>query len=282
MIRILMSTYNGAAYIAEQLDSIIAQSVQDWELIVRDDGSTDETQEILREYEQKDARIRGVEDTERRGAMRGFEWLLERYGVGEYVAFADQDDVWLPDKLRECVDKIRQSEQQYGADTPIVVHTDLVVVDSTLHIVAKSFWEYTFIKPNVLNRHAEYLAIGNSVTGCTMMFNQAARGVSLPFGARALMHDSAIAVSTMLNHGKVVPVYVQTILYRQHGDNVAGAFAYKWAIPLRDKYTNARRQYKAYHPDVFPNVLCFLYWKVRCFIAERLSPYCATERRAYG
>lgn len=282
MISILMSTYNGAAYIAEQLNSIIAQSVQDWELVVRDDGSTDGTQEILREYEQKDIRIRVVEDTERRGAMRGFEWLLEQYGVGEYVAFADQDDVWLPDKLHICMETMRQSEQQYGSDTPIVVHTDLVVVDSKLHIVAKSFWEYTYIKPRVLNSRAQYLAICNSVTGCTMMLNQAARRVSLPFGEKTLMHDATIAVSVVLNHGKVVPVYMQTMSYRQHGDNVAGAFAYKWAIPLREKYANAHRQYEAYHPEVFPNVLCFLYWKVRCFIAERLSPYCATEGRRHG
>lgn len=282
MISILMSTYNGAAYIAEQLDSIIAQSVQDWELIVRDDGSTDGTQEILREYEKKDVRIRVVEDTERRGAMRGFEWLLERYGAGEYVAFADQDDVWLPDKLRVCMETMLKSEQQYGSDTPIVVHTDLVVVDSTLHIVAKSFWEYTFIKPDVLNRRAEYLAICNSVTGCTMLMNQAARRVSLPLGERALMHDAAIAISTMLNHGRVVPVYVQTMWYRQHGDNVAGAVAYKWMIPLRAKYNNARRQYEAYHPEVFSNVLCFLYWKVRCFLEERLWLCGIAERRRNG
>lgn len=270
MISILMSTYNGAAYIAEQLDSIIAQSVQDWELIVRDDGSTDGTQEILREYEKKDVRIRVVDDTERRGAMRGFEWLLERYGVGEYVAFADQDDVWLQDKLNVCVDRMRQSEREYGSDTPIVVHTDLRVVDSTLNIVAKSFWEYTFIKPDVLNRRAKYLAICNSVTGCTMLMNQAARSVSLPFGEKALMHDSAIAISTMLNHGKVVPVYVQTMLYRQHGDNALGAVEYRLCRSLDARYQEAKEHYMAYHPEVFPNVVAFVYWKIRCFCAEHL------------
>lgn len=270
MISILMSTYNGAMYIAEQLDSIVAQSVQDWELIVRDDGSTDNTSEILREYEKKDARIRVVEDTERRGAMRGFEWLLERYGTGEYVAFADQDDVWLPDKLRICKERMQQSEQKYGIDAPIVVHTDLKVVDSTLHTVAESFWEYTYIKPKVLNRRAEYLAICNSVTGCTMMFNQAARRVSLPFGEKALMHDAAIAVSTVLNHGKVVPVYVQTMLYRQHGDNTLGAIEYRLWRSLNTRYQEAKEHYMAYHPVVFHNVVAFVYWKIRCFCAEHL------------
>ncbi len=270
MIRILMSTYNGAAYIAEQLDSIIAQSVQDWQLVVRDDGSTDGTQEILREYEQKDIRIRVVEDTERRGAMRGFEWLLERYGVGEYVAFADQDDVWLPDKLHICMEPMRQSEQQYGSDTPIVVHTDLVVVDSKLHIVAKSFWEYTYIKPRVLNSRAQYLAICNSVTGCTMMLNQAARRVSLPFGEKTLMHDAAIAVSVVLNHGKVVPVYMQTMLYRQHGDNTLGAIEYQLWRSFSARYKEAKVHYAAYYPKVFPNVVSFIYWKIRCFCAEHL------------
>lgn len=265
-----MSTYNGAAYIAEQLDSIIAQSVQDWGLIVRDDGSSDGTQEILRDYQQKDARIRVVDDTEKRGAMRSFEWLLEHYGRGEYVAFADQDDVWLPDKLRVCLEKMQQCEQEYGSDTPIVVHTDLVVVDSTLHIMAKSFWEYTFIKPDVLNRHAEYLAICNSVTGCTMMFNQAAKKVSLSFGEKALMHDAAIAVSTLLNKGKVVPVYAQTILYRQHGDNTLGAVKYRLWRSLSARYQDAKLHYAAYHLKVFPNIICFIYWKIHCFCAEHL------------
>ena len=265
-----MSTYNGAAYIAEQLDSIITQSVQDWQLAVRDDGSTDNTCEILRAYAEKDTRIHIVEDHERRGSMRAYEWLLEHYGDGEYIAFADQDDVWLPDKLQVCQEKMRQSERQYGDDMPIVVHTDLVVVDGKLHIVAKSFWHYAFIKPDVLNRKVQYLAICNSVTGCTILMNKSAKKVALPFGAKALMHDAAVAVNVKKCGGKIMPIFQSTMLYRQHGHNTLGAVKYHLWRSFSARYTDAKEHYQTYHPEIFANVLSFIYWKIRCFCAEHL------------
>lgn len=272
MIKILLSTYNGAQFLAEQIESILAQTYHDWQLVVRDDGSTDDTCAIIDDYCAKYPQkiVRQFDGLKNLGAMRSFEQLLTA-NEADYYMFCDQDDVWMAEKLQVCMEKMQQCEFEYGLNTPIVVHTDLMVVDSALQIIAKSFWKYAYIKPMVLNKRAQYLAICNSVTGCTMMFNQAARKVSLPFGEKALMHDSAIAVSTMLNKGKVVPIQEQTMLYRQHENNVAGACTYKWALPFREKYNNARRQYEAYHPAVFSNVCHFLFWKVCCFIAERLS-----------
>ena len=270
MITILMSTYNGARYIEAQLDSILAQDMPDWRLVVRDDGSTDGTTDILQRYTNRDPRIQWVSDGNNRGAMRSFEYLLSEYGGNGYVAFADQDDVWLSDKLRLLQNKMQESEEQYGADTPIVVRSDLIVTDENLHIVSKSFWQYSFIKPAVLNERAEYLAICNSVTGCTMLLNQSARKAALPFGEKALMHDSAIAVNVKRKQGMVVYINRPTMYYRQHGDNTLGAVKYRfwrsWSIRLKE----ARMHYQAYHPDVFCNVWAFIYWKLRCFCAEHL------------
>ncbi len=270
MITILMSTYNGVDYLSEQLDSILAQSVKDWHLVVRDDGSVDGTWELLQQYAVKDLRIEVVRDGKNRGAKGSFEVLLASYGTGEYIAFADQDDVWLPDKLQECLSKIQQAEQKYGTHTPIVVHTDLIVTDEALSIISESFWRYAYIKPVVLNRRAEYLAICNSVTGCTMLFNQAARKISLPFGEKALMHDSVVAVRVRKGGGYVLPVYHPTMYYRQHGDNTLGAVKYHLWRSVPARYKEAKEHYHAYHPEIFAGVWLFIYWKLRCFFEEHI------------
>ena len=99
MIDILLATYNGAAYIREQIDSILQQTVADWHLLVHDDGSTDGTVDIVREYVQTDKRIRLVEDGERHlGVAKNFLHLL-KYSTAEYAMFCDQDDIWIDNKV---------------------------------------------------------------------------------------------------------------------------------------------------------------------------------------
>ncbi|HCS87848.1 MAG TPA: glycosyltransferase family 2 protein [Bacteroidales bacterium] len=269
-VTILMSTYNGERYLAEQLDSIIGQDMQEWRLVVRDDGSADDTIKILQRYAAKDERVQVVADGQNMGVIRSFEYLLQHYGTGEYIAFADQDDVWLPNKLRISTETIQRAEKEYGKSTPIAVHTDLIVADEQLQEISKSYWDYAGIKPHILNKKAEYLAIYNSVTGCTLLLNQAAKRVSLPFRGKALMHDSAIAVSVKQRGGQVVPIDEATLYYRQHGDNASGAVKYDLWRSFSQRYQEAKEHYRAYHPDIFPNVAAFIYWKMRSFCAEHL------------
>lgn len=267
-VTILMSTYNGEKFLAEQLDSIIGQDMQEWHLVVRDDGSTDGTMEILQRYAAKDERVQVVTDGQNMGVIRSFEYLLQHHGTEGYIAFADQDDVWLPNKLRISAGILQYTEKKYGESTPIAVHTDLIVTDEHLQEISKSFWNYIQIKPYILNRRAEYLAIYNSVTGCTLLFNQAARNVSLPFSEKALMHDSAIAVSIKKEGGQVVPIDSRTVYYRQHGDNASGAIKYDLWRSFSQRYQEAKEHYRAYHPEIFPNAVVFIYWKMRSFFAE--------------
>lgn len=269
-ITILMSTYNGEKYLKEQLDSIIGQDMQEWHLVVRDDGSTDGTMEILQRYAAKDERVQVVSDGRNMGVIRSFEYLLQHHGTEGYIAFADQDDVWFPNKLRISKEALQRAEKEYGESTPLAVHTDLTVTDEHLQEISESFWNYAQIKPHILNRKTEYLAICNSVTGCTLLFNQAARRVSLPFGEKALMHDSAIAVSVKKRGGQVVPIDKATLYYRQHGDNALGAVKYDLWRSLSQRYQEAKEHYRAYHPEIFPNAASFIYWKMRCFCAEHL------------
>ena len=150
MLHILMSTYNGERYLAQQIESIIAQTYTDWCLFIRDDGSKDGTKQILDAYAVKDKRITVLRDTENVGACRSFERLLEQCGGAGYYAFADQDDVWDADKLEICMQVIRAQEKAFPRK-PVVVHTDLRVVDEQLQEIAPSFWHYSNIQPDLLD-----------------------------------------------------------------------------------------------------------------------------------
>ena len=127
-LAILLGTYNGGRFLREQLDSLFAQTMKDFQLYIRDDGSTDDTMLIVKEYQQLHPNIVKVEDEGKNlGAKGNFERLLALTDA-DYYMFCDQDDVWLPDKIEVSFAKMKQMEQRYG-DIPLLVHTDLEVVD---------------------------------------------------------------------------------------------------------------------------------------------------------
>lgn len=274
MIHILLSTYNGTRYLGEQLDSIIAQSYTDWRLFVRDDGSLDDTLRILTEYAGKDERIKLLKDGENLGACRSFERLMMQCGGADYYAFADQDDVWKPEKLAICVEAMRQQEGLHP-HKPVVVHTDLQVVDEKMHEIAPSFWQYSNIRPDLLDSRKYYLAICNSVTGCAMLFNEAARAAALPFPPAAYMHDAWIALKTLLSGGCLIPIHLTPIAYRQHGDNVLGAVEYKvlGRSVSRRRY-EAHISYARAKGYVYRNKVQFLIWKMIYFIHRQWYTRC--------
>ena len=98
-IDILMATYNGEKYLAEQLDSIINQTYHNWNLLIRDDNSTDRTLEIIQDYQKKDNRIKLLKDNKGNlGIVKNFEELLKN-SESEFIMFSDQDDIWIENKL---------------------------------------------------------------------------------------------------------------------------------------------------------------------------------------
>ena len=264
-----MSTYNGARYLHEQIDSIVAQTDRDWRLIVRDDGSTDATPAILGYYAKAHPeRISVMSDNRRNvGALRSFERLLEQVPAdADYVMFADQDDVWLPEKVAVTKAKMQELEAVHGKQKPIVVHTDLKVVNQDLKEMHPSFWRFSNIRPEILDRDVHYLGICNAVTGCAMMMNRAALTISLPFADYAFMHDWWIAEKVMTEGGIVCPLAQPTILYRQHLSNVVGAVSYRFTLlDWANKWKLSKRSYDAGHPLVWKNALQFILWKTKYF-----------------
>lgn len=233
---ILLSTYNGSDFIEKQLDSILTQTFKNFKIIIRDDGSTDNTYEILINYHLKyPDKIFLIEDgLGNLGSRRSFMKLLEIADT-EYIMFCDQDDEWLPNKIEITLNQIKELEKRHGKDIPLLVFTDLVVVDQNLNTICESFWNYQKLIPSI-SRSWKQLLAQNVITGCTVMINKKAKEVCLPYELPFMMHDHWMGVM-VAKHGKVEYINEQTVLYRQHGKNVAGANKFGF-LYIKNKLTN--------------------------------------------
>jgi len=142
-IVILMSTYNGARFLKDQIESLFLQTYTNWLLLVRDDGSTDNTVNILDNYCKMDERIvLNKNKTGNLGPKNSFSYLVgqaRKYTDINYFMFCDQDDVWLPSKIELTLKHMLTAETQYSSTKPILLHTDLIVTDEKLAIIYPSF-----------------------------------------------------------------------------------------------------------------------------------------------
>lgn len=216
-ITVLLATYNGEAYLQQQLDSLFAQKGWNGKILARDDGSTDRTVEILMKYPE---RITVMPTKERCGAAGNFSKLMESCD-SPYMMFCDQDDIWKEDKIQVTFDEMKRVEKSNPPGTPALIHTDLEVVDSELNLIDKSYWNYAHLYPKKttsLNR----LLTQNVVTGCTTMINHSLAKLAAPIPKNAFMHDWWLALVASAS-GKIGLVDRSTIYYRQHKKNTLGA-----------------------------------------------------------
>ena len=215
MVTILLATLNGEDYLKAQLESIAAQTYENWQLVVDDDGSTDGTLEILEEFSrQHPDQVTIIENEPPQGSAKDNFISLLRNSYGPYFMFCDQDDVWKHDKIYLTLQKMEALEARYGDKTPILVHTDLSVVDENLEIMAESFFQYADLpKRIILNQ----LMVQSSVTGCTVMINRCLQQYFLrPLPqSNIIMHDYWATLIARV-FGKIGFVNEPTVLYRQH------------------------------------------------------------------
>ena len=228
-IDILMATYNGQRFIAEQLDSIFSQTFQDFRLIVRDDGSTDNTGAILEEYSAKyPGRIKIVHDEAVcKSATKNFFELL-KHAESDYVMFCDQDDVWTKYKIQITLDYMKETERK-NPGKPVLIFTGLQVVDAEL----KSM-DLLLGLQNVIEKLYTFheLLSCNCAAGCTQMLNRGAYENLGEYQEGITLHDwwTMLYASAF---GVVERVPMALILYRQHGDNVVGARLKEVKLHLR-------------------------------------------------
>lgn len=235
-VYILMSTYNGPKYIKSQIESLLSQTYPDIKILIRDDGSSYSTTSILSSYENKYDFIT-VFYKKNKGVVHSFFRLLEKVpDKAEYIAFCDQDDLWLPDKIQRAVDKIKQK----NSGTPVMYCSALNIFDENLNFL------YT-------TEPAKKLSLRNSLfeniaTGCTIVLNKKAflllSGKKIDY-SKIMMHDFwfYIVISAF---GEIIFDPVSFIYYRQHKNNVIGYskgpdFWYKRFLRFKNHSKNDRR-----------------------------------------
>lgn len=283
-IAILLATYNGAKYIREQLESLFQQSCNEFHLYVRDDGSSDDTMKIVGQFrEMYPDRVTILKDSQKhRGAAKSFMYLLENVD-SEYYMFCDQDDIWLPEKIEKTFARMKEIEkvitdagntaQVNGSaamsgsaekNVPILVATDLAVVDEQLNLLSESFNKD--LKIDVFRKHPELICVRHVATGCTMMFNRAAKIASLPMSPRATMHDEWVALCVHFKGGIISILDDATILYRQHTSNTLGAEQASKGFFARAIARAGQKQFfqvaKLLHKDFGLSYLKFLMYKI--------------------
>ena len=218
-ITILLSTYNGVKYLEAQLDSLYNQvNINDIDILVRDDGSSDGTQEILNRY-QKEHKNFSWYQGENLKSTKSFWDLLTRASGSDFYAFCDQDDVWDSDKVKIALDAIKDEDQS----NPLMYMSDVRVVDQDLNLIRNEM-----VAKNIPIDYPKSL-MNNICPGCTYLFNEAARKVAALFDVTKYdieLHDWQM-YKIVTCFGKVVFDMTAHMSYRQHQNNVVGAMKTK-------------------------------------------------------
>ncbi len=275
MINILLSTYNGEQYLAAMLDSLLAQDFVTWKLFVRDDGSSDNTLAILQQYQSTFAEKMIIlpADGKRLGTVRSFELLLQEYGKDTYTMFADQDDVWLPNKLSLTWEKMQEAERAYPNEA-ITIYTDAYIVDKDLKPSGHTYFELNRMKLPYATQF-KFVSVANPAAGCTMMLNQQAQAAVLPFAPSVPVHDWWIS-ARIAKQGKLIPLLQPTLYYRQHGTNQYGTHqvpsTHYWNrilhIPTMFREFNLLAPFL--HDIEFGSVIKFTWYKIIYFFLRRM------------
>ena len=168
-VEILLATYNGEKFIAEQLNSIIAQTFKDFRILIRDDGSTDGTLKIIKDFEKKYPEIIKIihDDKICRHPTKNFFQLM-KYARADYVMFSDQDDYWRPYKISVMLSSIKLAEKE-NPGKPVLIFSEWEDADENLNPNNKIF---TWVKERRQYENFTLLLHGNCAPGCTMIINK--------------------------------------------------------------------------------------------------------------
>ena len=222
-VQICLATYNGEAYIASFLDSLVNQTFKKFEILVSDDGSTDNTLNIIDSYKDQ-LKIAAYQNhsTTPRGPAENFMGLL-KFSSADYVFLADQDDVWLSDKISVCLENIEDSASD-DLNIPKLVFSDYCVVDQHLCVVEKSGLAKASRCFSV-NKLMESIEYTNFVPGCTVMINRKLVDLAISFerNSHILMHDWWLVLLGKYHGGIFMYIQKPLVMYRQHQHNVVGA-----------------------------------------------------------
>lgn len=205
MISVCMATYNGGRFLKEQLSSILSQLGEDDEVIISDDGSTDNTLDVARSFHSPIVHIM-VNEGEH-GYTPNFENAL-RHAHGDYIFLSDQDDVWEPDKVGVCMDLFKDCD---------LIISDATLIDENGAKIGDSFYAQRHSRPGLLNNLIRF-----SFLGCCMAFRRNVLQLALPFpkNHRYCTHDNWLTLVGMAFF-RALAVDDKLIRYRRYGSNTS-------------------------------------------------------------
>lgn len=213
MISVCIATHNGAHYIKEQIESILCQLGTNDEIIISDDGSTDNTIDILLAFNDKRIIIYHYKQPVKSKhshiyVCKNFENAL-KHAKGDYIFLADQDDWWMPNKVEKCVAALK--------DNILVVH-QAELCDSNLNFKGQLMYKERFVFKNYLSlKRGKYY-------GCTIAFRKELLGLILPFPRNLVLHDQWIGcIAEMSGIGNVYYERTPLIKYRLHSNNTSSS-----------------------------------------------------------
>lgn len=240
-VDILMATYNGGKYLRNQLLSLQQQTYSDWMLLVRDDGSTDNTLSILDQFTKTDGRIKIVKEDSGKGLGPGKNFLgLTQYASADYVIFCDQDDIWFEKKLEVLV---TFADIRFEKCVPCLVYCDAHGYSDVEGVISINSVSCSHAK-----NLREFLFFNAGYQGCSMLFNHSLCRMAASYRAEYFyMHDDVVSI---LAHafGRVSFLPKPLMLYRQHASNVTGNVDVRLASKIkriinRSAYVLSTRHY---------------------------------------
>ena len=218
-VQILMPVYNGEKYLKDQIDSFLRQTYPEWELLIRNDGSNDDSQLIIDEYcKNHPDKIRFIDKPKENLGLVGSLNVLLSQASGDYIMLSDQDDVWLPEKIELSLTEINRIERD---NKPAMVCTDAICVDENMEVISESFFESQKFIHGIVGDKEKMMAL-NEVQGCTVIINRSALSCICPLPSFMKIHDMWIGVMCA-HYGSVSYLHKQTLLYRQHTGNTLGS-----------------------------------------------------------
>ncbi|KZR78347.1 glycosyltransferase family 2 protein [Prochlorococcus marinus] len=233
VIDVVLPVFNGYEYLEQQVASIASQTLRPRRLLIRDDGSSERVLKLIHRLEAYYSPWLVVLPSEGNVGCTANVNALLKCVEASYCALADQDDIWLPDKLERGFTALSAIEKRKGCNSPALVHSDLHLVDASLRPYGCTFMKRQMLNPALVA--PSDLALTNVVTGCTALFNRALLDRAMPLPPEALVHDWWLALVASA-YGEIGFIPTPSILYRQHQSNSIGAHGLGFRYWLKRLY----------------------------------------------
>ncbi len=224
MISVCMATYNGERFIKEQVVSILNQLSSNDELIISDDGSTDNTLAIIKTLNDNRIHLKqNIKSNNRKHSRhflvtKNFENALS-YAKGDIIFLADQDDIWKTNKVETCLHYLKTYD---------ILFTNYDIIDNEGKVS-----ELQFLKENPIDISFYKMMKKMPFHGCCMCFKKEVLKQALPFPKKLLLHDNWIGILWAYQHPEKIKFIKESfVLYRQHTNNVSGVSRNSWMYKL--------------------------------------------------